>query len=769
MRQSTTSPPPILRKLASAAPWLLAACVIPDVAHSQTSTAAPAGPPKEAFRWHNVNLQGMGWVTGIQVHPDVPNLAYVRTDVGGVFRLDRDRNSWTPLFDGFGWGVTTPSLPSQDVESIAIDPSNPDLVYAALGGGEGGEIFRSPDRGRTWQPLGLQDPSGDPVVMAGNGIGRQTGERLIVDPNRSASLFFGSRFDGIFRSTDAGASWSQVLPPVPGTGPAGVTFVTADPTSAQAGRSQWIYAGIDGVGLYRSQDSGDTWSRIAGVGGDTPYQSAFNQSGDLWVTFTREGDSDASNGGVWRYRKAQNQWTNVTPGAPLGFTGISVDPFNQNHIVAKPARLGFGIPTGIRESFNGGNTWSVRQATFDMPEYYTSETQIGWEWGTGAMLFDPRVQGQMWWLTGYAVFRTLDAAASPVRFDAVMDGLEELVINDVGVHPSGSLLLPAWDMTGFVIQDPFEVPTQTIRPDDFSRGSALEYCLGDPNRLYYSGRLQFASEPKFGRSDDGGRTFSTVGTLPYSFGIGDGDIAISSTDPDRVVWTFPFETFAFPFTSETWYSTNGGASWSQSTGYTGSLLANAGTTGRNLVPDPIDGMRFYAHNCGPDNGYQSTFYESVDGGASFQPTTQGYALPCNNGVSLVPEPGATGVLWVSMPQFDITDEPLRRTTDGARTFTVIDQVDGALTVACGAPAAGRSNPAVYVFGVVNGVEGLFVSDDVSALPGSAASATWRKINPRRLGFQKLSSLAADPLIYGRVLVGTDGRGAFIREPRPKPY
>src|ERR1700677_1480235 len=88
----------------------------------------PAARPQTAqlFQWKNVNIQGMGYVTGLVVQPAAPYDVYIRTDVGGAYRFDRPSYSWIPLLDGLATqaGIGT--------ETVAIDPSTPSRAYVVI-------------------------------------------------------------------------------------------------------------------------------------------------------------------------------------------------------------------------------------------------------------------------------------------------------------------------------------------------------------------------------------------------------------------------------------------------------------------------------------------------------------------------------------------------------------------------------------------------------------------------------------------------------------
>ena len=163
-----------------------------------SATSAPAEP----YTWRNVVIRGGGFVTGISFHPLKKDLMYARTDVGGAYRWDATAQSWVPLTDWIG----AADVNLTGIESLAVDPADPNRVYLAAGTYTSGNaaILRSEDQGRTFQRSDV------PFKMGGNEMGRFNGERLAVDPNLGEIVFFGSRRDGLWKSADRGATWSKV-------------------------------------------------------------------------------------------------------------------------------------------------------------------------------------------------------------------------------------------------------------------------------------------------------------------------------------------------------------------------------------------------------------------------------------------------------------------------------------------------------------------------------------------------------------------------------
>ncbi|MCW8220657.1 cellulose binding domain-containing protein [Streptomyces griseolus] len=183
----------------------------PAVARSDEAPAATEASDvsiaADTYTWKNARIDGGGFVPGIVFNRSEKNLAYARTDIGGAYRWDQAGKRWTPLLDWVDWdrwGWT-------GVVSLASDSADPDNVYAAVGTYTNswdpttGAVLRSSDRGASWEAATL------PFKLGGNMPGRGMGERLAVDPNKNSVLYLGAPSgNGLWRSTDSGVTWSEV-------------------------------------------------------------------------------------------------------------------------------------------------------------------------------------------------------------------------------------------------------------------------------------------------------------------------------------------------------------------------------------------------------------------------------------------------------------------------------------------------------------------------------------------------------------------------------
>ena len=198
-----------------------------------------------------------GQVTAIVVNPNNPNIIFIGTAWGGVWRTQDGGTNWTPIFD------RAPSLGIGGPGAIAIDPTNTDILYVGTSNREGSQfstdttqpsagLFKSTDGGASWIRLGsaypLSTPSNASIFF------NQTINVVIVDPANSQIIYLASN-RGLFVSIDAGLNWT------PGIVPSGdVRSLVLDQTSPTANRI--LFAGVTGVGVVQSTDGGQNWTTI---------------------------------------------------------------------------------------------------------------------------------------------------------------------------------------------------------------------------------------------------------------------------------------------------------------------------------------------------------------------------------------------------------------------------------------------------------------------------------------------------------------------------
>ena len=690
------------------------------------ATRAVPLPPTAPYAWKNVVVVGGGFVTGIIMHPKERGLMYARTDVGGAYHWNVPTKRWIPITDEFGpadWNFT-------GIESIAVDPTDANRVYAAVGTytndwAGNGAILRSNDRGTTWKRTLL------PFKNGGNMDGRSAGERLAVDPTHPAHLFFGSRDNGLWESHDRGATWTQNMGfPVGGkTNGIGIVFIVFDAAA------KTIYAGVSDktIGLYRSDDTGATWQPIPNPSPLLPNHGVLDGAGNLYLSCgDAPGPNGMSDGAVWKRATKTGTWQEVTPEKPglgntFGYGGVTVDARHPQTVMVSTMDRWAKHDTLFRTT-NGGTTWTnisplaVRDSSLSpYLNWGRPKADLG-HW-IGDIEIDPFDSNHVLYVTGATIWASWDMTAAdqnkPTHWQVGAKGVEETVPNTVVSPASGAPLLSAMgDIDGFRHISLDESPRSGFFQPSHGSCSDLDFAELNPQivaRVYGSGTCGAYSE-------DNGITWQEFAAKPAE--KGNGQISVSS-DGATFVWVPDGNVGAF-------VSRDHGATWQASTGLP--------TDTRRVVSDRERSNCFYAVSGG-------TLYASEDSSASFAARATG--LPGGDYVRSVP--GHSGDLW-----YCVEGKGLLHSRDAGAHFVLISGIAEAHRIGFGKPAPGHDYPAVFVAGKAKGVAGFFRSDD--------AGATWVRINDAQSGFHYVNAITGDPRVYGRVYLATGGRGILVGEP-----
>ena len=331
----------------------LAGCLLTALAQNP----APGLFPE--MHWRNIGPHRGGRTHAATGVADRPNEFYMAPVNGGVWKTDDAGRTWRPTFDG---------QPTQSIGAIAVAASNPDLVYVGSGEGlrrpdlsVGDGIYKSSDAGRTWQHLGLSDGQQIPA--------------LAVDPRNPDRVFaavlghpFGPNAErGIFRSLDGGATWTKVLFIDENTGGNDVCLDPSDPQVVYASLwetrlgpwdGHYDYNGRHG-GLFKSTDGGQTWRQLAqGLPADLVRICPAIAPSDPRRIYAAVGTAEG--GALFRSDDAGETWTHATtdarPSVAIGGPGgdlqtLRVDPQNPDNVTCAT------IVTW--RSTDGAKTWTA--------------------------------------------------------------------------------------------------------------------------------------------------------------------------------------------------------------------------------------------------------------------------------------------------------------------------------------------------------------------------------------------------------------------------
>lgn len=717
---------------------------------------AQASPAAEiAYRWNNVAIGGGGFVTGLVFHPAEKGLAYARTDVGGAYRWDDKARRWTPLTDWLGAEDTN----LLGIESLAVDPADPERVYLAAGTYlnervGNGAILRSLDRGRNFQRTDL------PFKLGGNEMGRGNGERLAVDPNDGRVLFFGTRASGLWRSQDAGASWSRLksFPQIAhspsasvqtswaGLQPVGIVFVVFDPDSGKKGApTPKLYAGVSTreTSLYESSDGGASWQPVAKQPlGLRPNHMARAASGDYFLSYGDEpGPNTMNNGAVWKFAPASGQWTDLTP-APqsidgendgFGWGAVAVDPRNPQVLLATTFNR-FVPHDEIFRSIDGGRHW---QPVFPRSEF--DHTTSPWTAHAGPhwmadIEINPFDSDEAMFVTGYGIWASrnltaFDDGKSKVKWWFKNTNLEETVPLDLASPPQGAHLLSAvGDIDGFRHDDLAVPPLQFVGPR-LTNGESIAYAGQAPQIVVRSGTVRHRdnNEVRAAYSLDGGKSWAPFASEPPQ-GEGAGHITIAA-DGKRVIWT--------PLKSGAWITADFGKHWQKVKGVPDTAVIEA---------DRVDEGIYYGFD-----GITGKLYVSGNGGVEFK-EAQGAVGEFGDRFrpEVHPDPLHSGVVYLTASR-----RGLLRWSAGE--LERLPGVENAYSLGLGKPKEGSDTPALYLFGQIAGKTGLYRSDD--------DGRRWVRIDDAAHRYGKIYRVTGDPRLYGRVYFATGGRGIVYGDPR----
>ncbi|HTD38043.1 MAG TPA: hypothetical protein VK669_11050 [Candidatus Limnocylindrales bacterium] len=328
----------------------------PSPAPSASPSASPSPTPGPSMMWRALGPAVSGGRVATVAGTDLdPNLLYAGAAGGGMWRSTNGGIDWAPVFDKAG---------TQSIGAIAIAPRDKNDVW--VGTGEpwprndvipGDGVYHSTDGGKTWAHLGLEQTSQIARVVLDPRDPKRVLVAALGDPFRD------NEQRGVFRSTDGGRTWTKTLYFDPGLGACDLVADPKNPDVLYAGmwrfrRSSWSLSsgGLDD-GIYKSTDGGATWKLLLGNGlpaaalsgrialaiapSDTRRIYAIVES--RVALLFRSDDA----GATW---KATSTNTLIDE-RPFYYTRLVVDPHDADHL--------FSVSVLLAESNTGGKTWHV--------------------------------------------------------------------------------------------------------------------------------------------------------------------------------------------------------------------------------------------------------------------------------------------------------------------------------------------------------------------------------------------------------------------------
>ena len=668
------------------------------------------------YEWGSVSLGGGGYVTGMAVHDD--GTIYLRTDVSGIFK--NKGAYWQPLTE---W-ITKENKNLFGIDGIAVASENSQIVYAAMGKynySSPSGVYKTTDGGATWENTGLN------ASFGGNQSDRMKGECIAVDPNCNDIVYVLTNDNHMYLSKNAGESWEEVTSfPASSLGHHGRSIVF-DKNSAVNGKSRVIYADIQGVGIYKSVDSGITWELMNGTNAPVNvYRMVVDKNGELVV---------AAENGLLKY--CSNGWkiiNNYTLYGETAFRAVDVDRDNPNRIIAVFA---CGIEKKefqnvIFYTEDGGENWininasMTRECTVPwwLPYYFSAHTSD----------IHFRNGNEVWLTDWYGVWKTDDITKTNTVWRNDIKGIENMVAFNLACPTEGAPLIAGMaDNSGMRIENIGTYPDDIMRNPLKAITCSIDFCEANPDIV---ARIATGTSDggAIGISHDNGKTFTQK--TPFEFS--GGRIAVSCGGTDNISMVM------VPVNGSPWYSTDCGETWKKSEfpeEDAVDFVQKIWSWNQCLQSDRVKPDTFYL--C---NAYNGKFYVSEDGGASWTMRKQN---PSKYEMQIEAAPGMGGNIWMSLGNLG-----LAVSNDGGYSFSKIDNVQNSKQCSLGKGKDGSGYPAVYVYGTVNNEDGVFRSTDYGK--------TWDKISndTTALGAD-VNCMKADRQKFGTVYIGTNGRSVYF--------
>ncbi len=309
------------------------------------------------LRWRSIGPMRGGRALAVSGVPGNPDVYYFGAVAGGVWKTTNGGENWTPMTD---------STDIRSVGAIAVAPSDPNVIY--VGTGEscirgdvsyGDGMWKSTDAGKTWMHIGLEDTH----HIARIAVDPRNADVVLVAALGHA---FGPNAErGVFRSTDGGKTWAKSLFKDDKTGAIDISMDPNNPRIVFAALYQFVRmpwgfeSGGPGSGLYRSTDGGATWTQLRGRGlpGGTLGRIGLSVSG-------ADGNRvyaiiEAERGGVYRSDNGGDSWQFLT-----GDHNLTQRSWYFHHIFAdtKNPDVLYVLNTGILRSMDGGRTFTGMRA-----------------------------------------------------------------------------------------------------------------------------------------------------------------------------------------------------------------------------------------------------------------------------------------------------------------------------------------------------------------------------------------------------------------------
>ncbi len=680
--------------------WLLGASGNSDAQATEVLELGPAPVMAGYFT---------GRVSAVVCDPVNPDRYFIAGADGGVWRTLDSGETWAPLTD---------FMPTTAMGALAMDPHDPNVIYAGTGEANyahhsryGLGLYKSTDGGDSW------------VQLAQDTFAGRTFAKLIVHPQNTQTLYAAMARAGgfpalcaakghpgangpvgVFRSDDGGVSWQLLA--------GGLPAEAATDLSLDATQPNVLYAAIGHIfgspanGIYKSSDGGTTWTRLAGGlptanVGRISVAVAPSQSSRVYALVTNAAAEDGGNAsqlGAYRSDDGGDTWTSLplpsiqaTYGWYLSF--VSVRPTDADFVVMGGLNLYY--------SSNAGATW------YNITPPHVDMHAAAWDSAGRLVVGDDG-----------GVHRTPDFGGGWARLTLGV-GLIQFYAG-LSTHPTDEYaLLGGTQDNGSILRgDDSQTWYQGLGGD----GGWTQIDQANPMRMF----VEFQGTGNLYRSTNAGGSFNRINR------------GITTTDRNCFMPPYliaPGDSSVMLYATHRLYRTvNGGSDWS---GWSGDLTPGTGSI-RSLAIAPSDANVVYVVTT------EGTMQRSADGGATFQPIASNVAGWSRVTRELYVHPTDPNTVYHAVGGFGTPQ--VRRTTDGGQTWQSLAASFPNVPANAVAVDVRTATPVIYV----GADDGLYRSVN--------EGVTWARYG-RGLPHAPVIDLRLEPA-RGRLIAATQGRGAW---------
>ncbi|KAL4803019.1 Oligoxyloglucan-reducing end-specific xyloglucanase [Aspergillus unguis] len=692
---------------------------------------------------------------------------FVSSDRGETFTIHR-----AP----FAMGAN--ELGRNNGERLAVNPFDGEELW--MGTRDAG-LMRSFDRAETWSNI-----TSFPDANA-NGIGIFW---VLFDPRHEGVVYVGvGKPNGVYVTRDSGDTWAAV----PGQPTSWDEKLLVFPDEAQPQST-----------------------------GPQPMKAVLADNGALYVTFSdAPGPYGVTYGAVYVYNTTSvgHEWTDITPNAansdpaPFanqtfpagGFCGISVaskDP--ETLVVVSLDRDPGPALDSMYLSHDGGRSWkdvsqistppgsdsggywgyAIEDAAFKdgtpvpwlsfnwgpqwggygAPSPVRGLTKVGW-WMT-AVLIDPSDSDHVLYGTGATIWATDDLSSvdrnrSPDWYIQAQ-GIEESVALAMA-SPNGGhshLLTGLGDINGYKYGD-LDVPQPMFDLPVFSNLNALDWAGQEPDTIIRAGPCGYNYTDGCGLaaySADGGDSWTKFATCIPGIETGSSNPGVLAIDAsgEHIVWSSAMTTYYSTLQATTQRTNESGPYATDDLGETWVSPTGLNVQTPNISADRVQPRTFYSFT----DGY---WYLSKDGGLSYSVfSAEEVGLPVYSGAPPITNFNRAGEIWLALGDLGV----YHTRNLGKRWTKITGHGVVARSLTIGAGARRSSEPALFILGKVavtgpQSKEGVYRSDD--------NGKTWVRVNDEQHQYGGIGMIQGDPRVYGRVYLGTGGRGIIYADIKKESY